>query len=89
MSKYISNQIAKQFKGDRSAAEKYCNSKMKKEIGISSSKKLGLFYGLCLNTEKLSASDKAKLKKFIQEKVGKNEYEYIQLCNQIKFNYTF
>lgn len=88
ISKYISNHIAKQFNGDRAAAEKYCNAKMKKELGVYS-KKLNLFYGLCLNTEKLSASDKAKLKKFIQEKNGKNEYEYIKLCNQIKFNYAF
>ncbi len=88
ISKYISLQIVKQFNGDRTAAEKYCNSKMKKELGVSSTK-LNLFYGLCLKTEKLSASDKAKFKKFIQEKSGKNEYEYIHLCNQIKFRFTF
>lgn len=88
ISKFISQQIAKQFNGDRSAAEKWCNAKLKKELGVSS-RKLNLFYGLCLKTEKLSANDKAKLKKFVLEKGSKNEYEYIKLCNQIKFNYTF
>ncbi len=87
ISKYISNQIAKQFNGDRMAAEKWCNTKLKKELGISS-KKLNLFYGLCLKTEKLSANDKAKFKKWILEKAN-DEFEYIKLCNQIKFNYTF
>lgn len=87
ISKYISQQIVKQFNGDRTAAEKYCNSKMKKELGVSS-KKLNLFYGLCLKTEKLSAAEKTKLKKFILEK-GESEFDYINLCNQIKFNYTF
>ncbi len=94
ISKYISQQIVKQFNGNRNAAEKFCNSKLKKELGISASlknegiKKLNLFYGLCLKTERLSASDKVKLKKFILEK-GNNEFEYIKLCNQIKFDYTF
>ena len=89
ISKYITQQIAKQFNGDRAAAEKFCNAKLKKDLGIKSSKKLGLFYGLCLKTEKLSAQEKQKLKKFILEKEGKNEYEYIKLCSQIKFKYNF
>jgi hypothetical protein len=94
ISKFISQQIVKQFDGDRTAAEKYCNSKLKRELGISSSmknagiKKLTLFYGLCLKTEKLSASDKTRLKNLILEK-GNNEFEYIQLSNKMKFNYTF
>jgi hypothetical protein len=88
ISKYISNRIVKEFNGDRASAEKFCNIKLKKELGVSS-KKLNLFYAVCLRTEKLSASDKAKLKRFITEKSGKNEFEYIRLCNQIKFNYTF
>lgn len=89
ISKYISQQIAKQFNGDRNAAEKFCNAKLKKELGIGSSKKLNLFYGLCLQTEKLSSAEKSKLKKFILEKGGKNEFEYIQLCNKIKFSFNF
>jgi hypothetical protein len=94
ISKYISQQIVKQFNGDRSGAEKKCLINLKKELGINISvknpgiKKLNLFYGLCLRIEKLSASDKAKLKKFILEK-GNNEFEYIKLCGQIKFKYTF
>ena len=94
ISKYISRQIVKQFNGDRSAAEKYCNSKLKKELGLSSAlknagiKKLSLFYGLCLKTEKFSTSEKVKFKKFILEK-GNNEFEYIKLCNQEKFNFAF
>ncbi len=96
ISKYISQQIIKQFNGDRIAAEKYCNSKLKKELALRqaqddkiASKKLNLFYGLCLKTEKLSSADKAKLKKFILEKGSKNEFEHIKLCNQIKFKYNF
>jgi len=94
ISKFISQQIVKQFNGDRTAAEKWCNTKLKKELGINTSlknpgiKKLNLFYGLCLKTGKLSAADKTKLKKFILEK-GNSEFEYIELCNQIKFNYAF
>ncbi len=89
ISKFISQQIVKQFGGDRTAAEKFCNAKIKKDLGISSSKKLSLFYGLCLKTEKLSEEEKSKIKKFIFEKGGKNEFEYIQLCNKIKFVYNF
>ncbi len=88
ISKYISNQIVKQFNGDRSAAEKWCNAKLKKELGVSS-KKLNLFYGLCLRTKKFSASDKTKLKKFILQKGEKNEFEYIKLCNQIKCRFIW
>lgn len=89
ISKYITQQIARQFNGDRSAAEKFCNAKLKKDVGITSSKKLSLFYGLCLQTEKLSAQEKKKIKKLILEKGNKNEYEYIKLCSQIKFKYNF
>ena len=89
ISKYITQQIAKQFNGDRMVAEKFCNAKLKKDLGITSSKKLSLFYGLCLQTEKLSAQEKQKLKKFVLEKEGKNEYEYIKFCSQIKFKYNF
>ena len=88
ISKYISQQIVKQFNGDRTAAEKYCNYKMRKELGASS-RKLNLFYGLCLNTEKLSPSEKIKIKKLILEKGGKNEFDYIKLSNKIKFSYNF
>jgi hypothetical protein len=94
VSKFISQQIVKQFSGDRSVAEKHCNSKLKKELGINASlknsgiKKLNLFYGLCLKTEKLSAAEKTKFRKFILEK-GNNEFDYIHLCNQIKFRFSF
>ncbi len=94
ISKYISQQIVKQFNGDRTAAEKYCNAKLKKELNITISaknpgiKKLNLFYGLCLDTNRLSGSDKTKIKKLILEK-GINEFEYIKLLNQIRFKYSF
>ena len=94
ISKYISQQIVKQFNGDRSEAEKFCNSKLKRELALNLSaknagiRKLNLFYGLCLDTNKISASDKGKIKKIIFEK-GINEFEYIKLCKQIKFKYVF
>lgn len=94
ISKYISAQIAKQFNGDRLAAEKWSNAKLKKELGINSSqknagiKKLNLFYGLYLKTEKLSAKDKAKLKQMIIEK-GNNEYRYIELSRDFNFLHNF
>lgn len=91
ISKFITYQIAEQFNGDRSAAEKICNTKLKKELGINPSlknvgiKKLNLFYGLCLKTENLSATEKTKLKKFILEK-GKSEFRYIVMSNTIGFD---
>ena len=94
ISKYISQQIVKQFNGDREAAEKWCNAKLKKELGINSSlknagiKKLNLFYGLCLKTDKLSPKEKTKLKDFILEK-GEDEFAYIKLCSEINFHFTF
>jgi hypothetical protein len=94
ISKYISQQIVKQFNGDREAVEKWCNAKLKKELGINLSlknpgiKKLNLFYGLCLKTDKLSAKEKTKLKNFILEK-GKDEFTYIKLCNEINLNSLF
>ncbi len=96
ISKYISQQIVKQFNGDRETAEKWCNAKMKKELALRQAqdgknvgiKKLNLFYSLCLKTDKLSSKEKAKLKKFILEK-GKDEFAYIKLCNEINFRFHF
>lgn len=90
ISKFISHQITKLFNGDRVAAEKYCSARLKKELGINPSqrnsgiKKLNLFYGLCLDTEKLTSKDKLKIKEMIFEKGG-SEYKYITLCNSITF----
>jgi hypothetical protein len=94
ISEYISNQIKLKFKGDRSAAEKWSLAVLKTDIGIDFSKatksekiginKLGLFIAFCVQTKKLSASKKIKIKEFVLEK-GKSEFKYIEICNSIYF----
>ena len=94
ISEYISNQIKLKFKGDRSAAEKWSLAVLKSDIGIDFSKatksekiginKLGLFISFCVQTKKLSASKKIKIKEFVLEK-GKSEFKYIEICNAINF----
>lgn len=94
ISEYISNQIKLKFKGDRSAAEKWSLAVLKTDIGIDFSKatksekiginKLGLFIAFCVQTKKLSASKKIKIKEFVLEK-GKSEFKYIEICNSINF----
>ena len=51
------------------------------KIGIN---KLGLFIAFCVQTKKLSASEKNKIKEFVLEK-GKSEFKYIEICNSINF----
>lgn len=90
ISKYISGQIVKRFNGSRAVAEKYCNSKLKRELGIKLSQgntgvqKLSLLYGLCISDAKLGSADKNKFKKLILEKGECNEYGYIPLCGLIE-----
>lgn len=89
ISKFITQEIVKQFNGDRIAAEKYCNAKLKKELGIDPArkntgiKKLSLFYGLCLQTDRLNTADKNKVRQMILEK-GNDEYAYIALCHAVE-----
>ena len=98
ISDHITEQIKLKFKGDRSAAEKYCLGKLKTDLGIELNKtskeekigitKLGFFIGFCIDTSRLSTSDKNKLKEFVLEK-GKSEFKYIQICNTINFKKLF
>lgn len=98
ISDHITEQIKLKFNGDRSVAEKYCLGKLKTELGIEINKtskeekigiaKLGFFIGFCIDSSRLSASDKNKLKGFVLEK-GKSEFKYIQLCNTINFKKLF
>ena len=88
VSKFITSKIAKDFKGDRNAAVKFCAKKLQSDLGIKKGgvgfEKLSLFVGLCLETSKLNASDKNKLKAFVLEK-GNSEFTYIQICSEINF----
>lgn len=94
ISEYISNQINLRFKGDRTAAEKYCLSILKNDLGIDINEaskfekiginKLGFFIGFCIQSKKLTASEKNKLKDFVLEK-GKSEFKYIEISNTINF----
>ncbi len=98
ISDHITDQIKLNFKGDRSAAEKYCLQKLKTDLGIEINKtskeekigitKLSFFIGFCLDTSRLSSSDKNKLKEMVLEK-GKSEFKYIQICNTINFKKLF
>ncbi len=98
ISEYITEQIKNQFKGNRTAAEKFCLNKLKADLGIDVAKankseragidKLSFFIGFCIHTDHLSASDKNKLKAFVLEK-GRSEFNYIQLCKAINFKKLF
>lgn len=98
ISDYITEQIKLKFKGDRAAAEKYCLQKLKTDVGIEINKtnkeekigitKLSFFIGFCLDTSRVSSSDKNKLKDMVLEK-GKSEFKYIQICNTINFKKLF
>ncbi|MEO6303637.1 MAG: hypothetical protein ABIP51_10720 [Bacteroidia bacterium] len=98
ISEFITDQVKLKFKGDRTAAEKWCLAKLKKDLGINISKaskaektginKLGFFIGLCINTNNLSATKKNKLKEFVLEK-GRSEFNYIDLCNSIDLKKLF
>jgi hypothetical protein len=94
ISEYITEQIKLKFKGNRSAAEKWCLQKLRTDLGIEINKvskaertginKLSFFIGFCINSSRLNSADKTKLKNFVLEK-GKSEFKYIQLCNAINF----
>lgn len=94
ISEYISDQIKLKFKGDRSAAEKWSLSQLKSDLGIEFNKatklekiginKLGFFIAFCIQTKKLNATEKNKVKDFVLEK-GKSEFKYIEICNSINF----
>ncbi|MBA3681353.1 MAG: hypothetical protein H0W73_09345 [Bacteroidetes bacterium] len=98
ISDHITEEIKLKFKGDRSAAEKYCIHKLKTDLGIELNKtskeekigiaKLSFFIGFCLDTTRLSSSDKNKLKDFVLEK-GRSEFKYIQICSSINFKKLF
>jgi hypothetical protein len=88
ISKYISEQIVLQFKGNRSDAEKWALQKIKNEFAITEkigTGKLALFIAFCLNAAQLSTSDKKKIKELIRKK-EESEFEYIDLCRDIDFN---
>ncbi|MBA2613742.1 MAG: hypothetical protein H0U95_17395 [Bacteroidetes bacterium] len=92
ISEYITKQIKLKFKGDRSAAEKWCLQKLKTGLGIEINKiskaerigvnKLSSFIGFCIDTSRLTSANKTKLKNFVLEK-GRSEFKYIELCNSI------
>lgn len=83
ISKFITQQIIEKFNSDRIAAEKWCNAKLKKELGLSSpSKKLKFFVAFCIRIEKLNKEGRNILKNFIQEK-ERSEFKYIDLCREL------
>ncbi len=99
ISKFISNKIAKLFKGDRIAAEKFCLKKIRTELkhevykagkentstgSVTGINKLSFFVGLCLDLENCSPSEKSKVEEWILEK-GKSEFKYIELTSRVNF----
>jgi hypothetical protein len=92
ISRFITKTIVERFGGDRNAAEKFCYAKIKKELKVSGlqfnvgMKKLALFYGLCIETEKLNTVEKNKWRELVLQK-GLDEYKYIKLCAQVRFRY--
>ncbi len=86
ISKFITEKIAKDFAGDRMAAEKFCAKKLQNDLGLKKGsvgfEKLSLFVGLCIDTSKLNTSEKNKLKEFVLEK-GNSEFKYIALCKAV------
>jgi hypothetical protein len=88
ISKYITEKIAKDFSGDRIAAEKFCLKIIAKELGVKKPsaglKKLSLFIGLCIDFKKVTASEKNTLKELLLEK-GNSEFKYIALCKAVNF----
>jgi len=90
ISKYITAQIALQFRGDRTEAEEWGYKKIKSVLGIyltkanaTGLKKLALFIAFCIPGEKLSKTEKELLKNLIIEK-GVSEFKYIALCGKLK-----
>ncbi|MDO8999944.1 MAG: hypothetical protein Q7W45_09285 [Bacteroidota bacterium] len=98
ISEFISAQINLKFNGDRNASEKWCLSVLKTDLGIDINKanksekigikKLSFFIGFCIQTKKLTASEKNKLKRFVVEK-GNSEFNYIEISNTLNFKKIF
>ncbi|MGZ3933194.1 MAG: hypothetical protein ACXVP0_18480, partial [Bacteroidia bacterium] len=94
ISKYISEQIALHHNGDRPAAEKWCLRKVKEELGVDRKTltkeektgfdKLLFFVAMCLDTTKLSATEKSAVKEWMLEK-GKSEFRYMELYSRINW----
>jgi hypothetical protein len=94
ISYFITDIIAKQFKGERRLAEEKARHILKEKLKLSYSKlkgdektgfdKLSLYIAFCLDLEKINSKDKEQLIKLIKEK-GTNEFEYILSYHKIPF----
>jgi hypothetical protein len=94
ISYFITDVIAKQFKGERKLAEEKARHILKEKLKLSYSKlkgdekagfdKLSLYIAFCLDLEKINSKDKEQLIKLIKEK-GTNEFEYILSYNKFPF----
>jgi hypothetical protein len=88
ISKYISAQITKRFNGNRAEAEKWASQKIKREFGSIEKKvfkKLGLFVAFCMDSKKLSSSEKKRLLNWMENK-DRNEFDYIDMTKKIDFD---
>lgn len=94
ISYFITNIIAKQFKGERKLAEEKARYILKEKLKLSYSKlkgdekagfdKLSLYIAFCLDLDKVNAKDKTQLVKLIKEK-GIDEFEYILSYHKFPF----
>jgi hypothetical protein len=94
ISYFITDVIAKQFKGERKLAEEKARHILKEKLQLSYSKlkgsekigfdKLSLYVAFCLDLDKINEKDKAQLVKLIKEK-GTNEFDYILSYNKFPF----
>jgi hypothetical protein len=94
ISYFITDVIAKQFKGERKLAEEKARHILKTQLKLSYSKlkgdekagfdKLSLYVAFCLDLDKVNSKDKVQLIKLIKEK-GTNEFEYILSYNRFPF----
>lgn len=94
ISYFITNVIAKQFKGDRKLAENKAKQILKEKLRLSYSKlkgdektsfdKLSLYIAFCLDLDKIGAKDKANLITLIKQK-GTNEFDYILSYHKFSF----
>jgi hypothetical protein len=95
ISYFITDVIAKQFKGERKLAEEKARHILKEKLKLSSAKlkgeekagleKLSLYVSFCLDLDKMNAKDKVQVVNLIKEK-GKNEFEYILTYNKVPFS---
>jgi hypothetical protein len=94
ISYFITNVIAKQFKGERKLAEEKARHVLKEKLKLSYSNlkanekagfdKLSLYIAFCLDLDKINSKDKIQLVKLIKEK-GNNEFDYILSYNKFPF----